>query len=86
VPTDGPVGGPLTALGRHPMRPAHFHFRVEAPDHRPITTHVFVAGDEYLDSDAAFAVKDALVVTPVPSEGFLDFEFDIRLVGAEVAR
>ncbi|MER7394544.1 dioxygenase [Streptomyces sp. NPDC000151] len=92
VPTDGPVGELLTALGRHPMRPAHIHLRVEAPGHRPVTTHVFVAGDPYLDSDAAFAVKDALVVTPKDikdpgaaerwslSAPFLDFEFDIRLV------
>ncbi len=89
VPTDGPVGELLTALGRHPMRPAHVHLRVEAPGHRPVTTHVFVAGDEYLGSDAAFAVKDALVVTPVPrTDGagwgvdgpFHDFAFDVRLV------
>ncbi len=95
VPTDGPVGGLLRALGRHPMRPAHIHYRVEAPGHRPVTTHVFVAGDEYLDSDAAFAVKEELIVTPViRREGesygldgpFADFVFDVRLVPLEVAR
>ncbi|XVQ89730.1 dioxygenase [Microbispora siamensis] len=95
VPTDGPVGGLLRALGRHPMRPAHIHYRVEAPGHRPVTTHVFVAGDEYLDSDAAFAVKEELIVTPVMrGEGesygldgpFADFVFDVRLVPLEVAR
>jgi catechol 1,2-dioxygenase len=96
VPTDGPVGELLTALGRHPMRPAHVHLRVEAPGHRPVTTHVFVAGDPYLDSDAAFAVKDALVVAPVPRDEpaesarwqvdgpFLEFPFDVRLVPARV--
>ncbi len=95
VPTDGPVGGLLRALGRHPMRPAHIHCRVEAPGHRPVTTHVFVAGDEYLDSDAAFAVKEELIVTPVmrrdgESHGldgpFADFVFDVRLVPLEVTR
>ncbi|MGI5158314.1 dioxygenase [Microbispora sp. CA-102843] len=95
VPTDGPVGGLLRALGRHPMRPAHIHYRVEAPGHRPVTTHVFVAGDEYLASDAAFAVKEELIVTPVMRrEGesygldgpFADFVFDVRLVPLEVAR
>ncbi|TQS28443.1 dioxygenase [Microbispora sp. KK1-11] len=95
VPTDGPVGRLLRALGRHPMRPAHIHYRVEAPGHRPVTTHVFVAGDEYLDSDAAFAVKEELIVTPViRREGesygvdgpFADFVFDVRLVPLEVAR
>jgi hydroxyquinol 1,2-dioxygenase len=64
VPTDGPVGELLTALSRHPMRPAHIHVRVAAPHYRPVTTHMFIAGDPYLDSDAAFAVKEELVVTP----------------------
>jgi catechol 1,2-dioxygenase len=62
IPTDGPVGKMLMALGRHPMRPAHIHFIVGAPGFEPVTTHMFVAGDEYLDSDAVFGVKDSLIV------------------------
>jgi catechol 1,2-dioxygenase len=61
IPTDGPVGGLLTATGRHPYRPAHIHFIVAAGGHQPVTTHVFVAGSEYLDSDAVFAVKQSLI-------------------------
>lgn len=61
IPTDGPVGKMLLAMGRHPMRPAHIHFIVGAKGYEPVTTHVFVAGDEYLDSDAVFGVKDSLV-------------------------
>jgi catechol 1,2-dioxygenase len=61
IPTDGPVGKMLMALGRHPMRPAHIHFIVGAPGFEPVTTHVFVEGDPYLDSDAVFGVKDSLV-------------------------
>jgi hydroxyquinol 1,2-dioxygenase len=61
IPTDGPVGGLLTATGRHPYRPAHIHFIVAADGHQPVTTHVFVAGSEYLDSDAVFAVKQSLI-------------------------
>lgn len=61
VPTDGPVGKMLLALGRHPMRPAHIHFIVGAPGYEPVTTHIFVAGDEYLESDAVFGVKNSLV-------------------------
>ena len=61
-PTTGPVGDLLTATGRGPMRPAHLHFKVEAPGHRTLVTHIFVAGDPYLDSDAVFGVKDSLVV------------------------
>ena len=61
VPTDGPVGKMLLAMGRHPMRPAHIHFIVGAPGFEPVTTHMFVAGDPHLDSDAVFGVKDSLV-------------------------
>jgi hydroxyquinol 1,2-dioxygenase len=61
IPTDGPVGKLLTATGRHPYRPAHIHFIVAADGHLPLTTHVFVAGSPYLDSDAVFAVKQRLI-------------------------
>jgi catechol 1,2-dioxygenase len=61
IPTDGPVGKMLIAMGRHPMRPAHIHFIVGAPGFEPVTTHVFVDGDAYLDSDAVFGVKDSLI-------------------------
>ena len=62
IPDDGPVGRLLTATGRHSMRPAHIHFMVRAPGFRPLTTHIFVEGDPYLESDAVFGVKDSLVV------------------------
>jgi protocatechuate 3,4-dioxygenase beta subunit len=61
IPDDGPVGELLAATGRHPNRPAHVHFIVTAPGHRPVTTHLFVDGDPYLDSDAVFGVKDSLI-------------------------
>ncbi len=63
VPTDGPVGRMLAAAGRHAFRPAHIHFVVSAEGYEPLTTHVFVEGDEYLDSDAVFATKQSLVGT-----------------------
>lgn len=62
IPDDGPVGKMLAALGRHPWRPAHMHFMVTAPDYRRLITHLFVAGDEYLVSDAVFGVKASLIV------------------------
>jgi catechol 1,2-dioxygenase len=61
IPTDGPVGRLLGATGRHPYRPAHIHFIVAAGGHLPVTTHVFVAGSPYLDSDAVFAVRQSLI-------------------------
>ena len=61
IPHDGPVGEMLEAQARHPWRPAHVHFMIEAAGHEKLTTHVFVDGDKYLDSDAVFGVKDSLI-------------------------
>lgn len=61
IPYDGPVGDLLKATNRHPYRPAHLHFMVAAEGYETLVTHVFVAGDPYLDSDAVFGVKNALV-------------------------
>ncbi len=61
VPTDGPVGEVLNLLGRHPYRPAHIHFMVKAEGYEDLTTHAFIDGDPYLDSDTVFAVKESLI-------------------------
>jgi len=61
VPTDGPVGRMLRKMGRHPYRPGHIHMIVSAPGYLPVTTHLFVAGSQYLDSDAVFGMKESLV-------------------------
>ena len=91
IPDDGPVGDLLAATGRGPMRPAHLHFRVTAPGYHALITHIFVAGDEYLERDAVFGVKDSLVVefaTREPGPGpegreltvpWAEVEFDIVL-------
>ncbi|HET6952227.1 MAG TPA: dioxygenase [Acidimicrobiales bacterium] len=62
IPGDGPVGEMLRATGRHNWRPAHIHFVVSAPGHKPVITHVFDRASAYLDSDAVFGVRDSLVV------------------------
>ena len=61
IPTDGPVGQMILELRRHPMRPAHIHFLVNAPGHEPLVTHVFIEGDKYIDTDVVFGVKDELI-------------------------
>ena len=61
IPHDGPVGKMLEQLGRHPWRPAHLHFMIEAPGYQTLVTHVFRADDRYLDSDAVFGVRSSLV-------------------------
>lgn len=61
VPTDGPVGRMLGAMGRHAYRPAHIHLMVHAKGYAPLTTHVFDSRSRYLDSDAVFGVRDSLI-------------------------
>jgi hydroxyquinol 1,2-dioxygenase len=62
VPTDGPVGVMLRRMGRHPYRPGHIHMIISAAGYAPVTTHLFVADSQYLDSDAVFGMKESLVV------------------------
>ena len=61
VPTDGPVGRYLEAIGQHPWRPAHIHFKIDAGGHAGLVTQVFFVGDPYLGNDTIGAVKAALV-------------------------
>ena len=68
MPTDGPGGRMLKALGRHAWRPAHLHFMVAAPGYRRLITHVFRSGGRYLDSDAVFGVRHSLVAEWVRHE------------------
>jgi catechol 1,2-dioxygenase len=97
VPEDGTVGNLLRAMGRHAWRPAHVHFIISAPGFETLTTHLFVNGDEYLDSDAVFGVKDSLIVDFVRhddpgeiaerglSEPFFTAEYEFVLERAAVA-
>ncbi len=61
IPDDGPVGRMLTALGRHPWRPAHLHFLIHGDGFESVTTHTFVGGDPHLESDCVFGVKETLI-------------------------
>jgi protocatechuate 3,4-dioxygenase beta subunit len=87
VPTDGPVGRYLEAVGQHPWRPAHIHFKVTAGGHEPLVTQVFFPGDPYLENDTIGAVKPALVRPLERHDGaerglnapFATCDFDITL-------
>lgn len=81
IPNDGPVGQMLEKLERHPYRPAHVHFLVGADGYDRLCTHIFVAGDPYLESDSVFGVKDSLIVDFVPlSEGATKWDVDFDFV------
>lgn len=84
IPHDGPVGELLTALGRHPWRPAHLHFKIEAPGYERLITHVFRRGDRYLESDAVFGVRSTLVAdwnrhTAPGGEAYYTLDYDFVL-------
>ncbi len=80
VPVDGPVGQLLGAIGGHPWRPAHMHFKISAPGYEPLTTHVYRQDDPYLDSDAVYGVRQSLIAPWVDDgQGLHRIEFDFVL-------
>ncbi|MDH6464637.1 hydroxyquinol 1,2-dioxygenase [Micromonospora sp. A200] len=100
IPHDGPVGQLLAATGRSPMRASHLHFMIQGEGLRTLVTHIFVRGDELLDRDSVFGVRDSLVkdfepqpaATPTPDgrdlgdHAWSRVRFDIVLAPAASAR
>jgi len=82
IPNDGPAGQLLERLGRHPFRPAHVHFMITAAGYRTLVTHLFLAGDKYLGSDAVFGVKPSLVVKAARQAGGMTLRYDFGLAGS----
>lgn len=91
IPDDGPVGQLLGKLGRHPNRPAHFHYLISQDGYHKLTTHIFDPDDQYIDSDAVFGVKESLMAEFKPIDDdveaakhgftgrFYDVEYDFAL-------
>lgn len=67
IPDDGPVGQMMRAVKRPHYRPGHIHLLIKAEGYSPLTTHVFVKGDEFLVSDPVFGVKETLVADFIPN-------------------
>jgi hydroxyquinol 1,2-dioxygenase len=80
IPVDGTVGELLRATARQPWRPAHLHFMIEAPGYETLVTHVFRAGDPYLDADAVFGVRQTLVADwAAQPDGSCTLDYDFVL-------
>lgn len=62
IPSDGTVGTLLNYSHRSFWRPAHIHFKIVVEGFEPLVTHLFLEGDQYLNEDAVFGVKDRLIV------------------------
>ena len=68
IPMDGPVGDLMKQTDISHFRPAHVHFLLNVPGFRPLITHLFEEGAEFLDSDVVFGTKQELVVPFEPRE------------------
>jgi catechol 1,2-dioxygenase len=80
IPHDGPTGKLIEAAGWHPWRPAHLHLMIRAEGHRTITTQLYFAGGQWLDSDVAQATKPELILDPkTGSDGAARAEYDFEL-------
>ncbi len=96
IPLDGPVAKMMERARRNVWRPAHLHVRVDAPGFEMLTTEFFIDGDEHLDNDAVFGVKDSLVIHWARNDSkeaaeelgvaspFFEIEYDIVLNPAAV--
>ncbi len=83
LPSDGPVGRLMTALGLGLERPAHIHFRVGAEGFETLTTHVFDRADPAIGRDAIFGVKPELMAefrALPPNGGKRKHALDLTLV------
>lgn len=57
VPTHTTTGDLLRAQKRTPMRPAHVHFIVSAPEHKTLITQIFSDTDDAMLNDVVFGAK-----------------------------
>lgn len=63
IPMDGPVGELMSRTKISHFRPAHIHFCLEAPGYHRCVTHLFEKGDQYIETDVVFGVKEPLITT-----------------------
>ncbi|MEI7804984.1 MAG: dioxygenase [Hyphomicrobiales bacterium] len=62
IPMDGTIGELMKRTKISHMRPAHIHFCIEAPGYHRVVTHLFQRGDQYIDTDVVYGVKEPLIV------------------------
>jgi protocatechuate 3,4-dioxygenase beta subunit len=79
IPKNGAVGRLLKLLGRHAFRPRHIHFKISADGWRPLTTQIYFAGDQWIESDSIGAAKPGLVAPLKDRDGVLVSEYTFRL-------
>jgi len=66
---DRPLGELMKETNISHFRPAHIHFHLKAPGYHEVITHLFQRGDQYIDTDVVFGVKEPLIVDFVRKPG-----------------
>jgi hydroxyquinol 1,2-dioxygenase len=61
IPMDGTVGELMSRTKISHFRPAHIHFCLEHPGYDRCVTHLFEKGDQYIETDVVFGVKEPLI-------------------------
>jgi hydroxyquinol 1,2-dioxygenase len=62
IPMDGTIGELMKKTKISHMRPAHIHFAITAPGYHGVVTHLFQKGDQYIETDVVYGVKEPLIV------------------------
>ncbi|ODQ78133.1 hypothetical protein BABINDRAFT_9732 [Babjeviella inositovora NRRL Y-12698] len=78
IPYDGPAGGLLQFMDRHPMRPSHIHWRVTHPSYHSLITQIYNREDPYTEDDSVFAVKEDCVVDFIKADGKIAEEHQVE--------
>ena len=98
IPMDGPIGDLMRQTKISHMRPAHIHFHIAAPGYRPLTTHLFQKGCQFIDTDVVFGVKEPLIVEfverpagkapngDIVDRPFFEIKYDFKLAKAAEAQ
>lgn len=97
IPMDGTVGELMERTNLSHMRPAHIHFAISAPGYDGCVTHLFRRGDEFIETDVVYGVKEPLIVDfaerppgkaptgEVLATPFYEINYDFMLQKAEAA-
>ena len=62
IPMNGTVGKLVERTNISHMRPAHIHFAISAPGYHGCVTHLFRRGDEFIETDVVYGVKEPPIV------------------------
>src|SRR5262249_50241388 len=62
IPMHGAAGALIPRTNISHMRPAHIPFAVSSPGYHGLVPHLFQRGDDYIETDVVYGVKEPLIV------------------------